>query len=228
MSAIGRRAAVTVVVLLGLASSLVPAPASAGGQQVVRATDGLTAGGSVRARFPDGTERYISVVYVAPRGVLTSTGSAGDVDIARPFVVIEETITADPANGNRAVGTVTCSQVSNPEVWSTGSLTAKGDQWAGAFVEVRCPNSPYDRYRVRWDPDWVLVTGAAPVLWMTTPVGRWSTSTARGTIGMVPKADQASKMTLCGVQHNRSECTTDEAAGVVPSIDGMVVTADLS
>lgn len=227
MSAIGRRAAWTGVVLLGLATSLVPSPASAGGQQAVRAADGLTAGGSVRARFPDGTERYISVVYVAPRGVVASTGSAGDVDIARPFVVIEETITADPANGNRTMGTVTCSQVSNPAVWSAGSLTAKGDQWAGAFVEVRCPNSPYDTYRIRWDPDWYLVTGLVPVAWMTGPVGQWSTMTARGTIQLVPKADQASTMTLCAMRRGRSDCTTDEAATVVPSTDGMVVTAVL-
>jgi hypothetical protein len=203
-----------------------PNAATASMEQVVKADDGIMATGTVtRALYPDGTEREVSVMLVAPRGVTTATGS-GEVDLSRAWALVKETVVADPS-GKVNPGTTVCSSLSNPERWAGGGLTQHGDKWTGSTFEFRCDGAtPYDAYRVRWEPanSWVLVTNPVTAAWMSSHLIRWSSSTAQGSIAARPTANQQSTMTLCGVQQGRPECFTG-AGAVVPSLDGMVITA---
>lgn len=214
--------------LLVAATMIALGPTAAHGsmEQVVRADDGIVAAGTVtQAAYPDGTEREVWMMLVVPRGVTLSTGG-GDVDLSRAWALVRETIVSDPS-GRLTPGTTVCSTLANPQRWGGGAHTPAGDRWTGTTFEFACEGgTPYDAYRVRWEPaqSWVLVANPVTAAWMGGHVIRWSSSSAQGTVAARATANQQSKVTLCGVRAGRSECFTG-AGQVVPSVDGMVITA---
>lgn len=222
-----RSRAVTAVAAVGLLASA-PTTAHASMEQVVRADDGLMATGTVsRAAYPDGTEREISVMLVVPRGVTTATG--GDVDLSKAWTLIRETVVSDPS-GRVRPGTTVCSTLANPTRWHGGARTPAGDKWTGSTFDFDCEGgTPYDSYRVQWEPaqSWVLVTNPVTAAWMSSHLVRWSSSNAQGSVAGRPTANQQSTVTVCGARQARADCFTG-AGQVVPSFDSMVISATSS
>lgn len=200
--------------------------------QTARSQDGLFASATISdALFPDGSTRALSVSLVIPRGAVTGTEALASLDVTRAWAVFGEFIVSDPATNNTTSGDAVCSLAANPTRFSEGSLGPRGDSWDGTSVDVSCgDDSGYDFYRVRWNPRTRLITNQVTTNWGGSQLTNWSAANARGTLEMVPTADQQSVVSICGFRSG----SADQDAGfdcfdgwgrVVPSVDGMTVHA---
>lgn len=201
------------------------AGAEAAPMQTARSHDGLFANVVQDALFPDGSTRWLSVSLVIPRGAVTGTEPLVSLDVARTWALFEE-LTAS--------GDVVCSRAVNPSRVSEGSLSPLGDSWDGTSVDVTCEDdSGYDFYRVRWKPvpDWPLITNQVTTNWRGNQVTTWSAANAKGTVEMVPTANQQSIVSICGFRPGSADrdagfdCFDEGRGQVVPSVDGMTVHA---
>lgn len=172
----------------------------------------------------------LSVTLAVPQGATTATPATGSVDLARPWVVVTETISTDPASGHTRNGREVCSSVSNPDGWSAGSLAPDGVTWVDASVDVGCDDgNGYLFYRLHWEPGpfW-LVTNQVTTTVMGGQVTTWSTDTVQGTVELHPRANQQAVVSVCGYREATGFDCFDRRRGhgaVIPSTDGMVAQA---